>query len=164
MKEMPENLNSPESPEISTKILSSDELKDLIYKDNHLPEDERFAHQEEGGVFKYFDTKTFDRRTEEKFYPVITVGDIIAGLSELEKSPYNENRYWIKFISVDPKYQNKGYASLLAEEIFKFIKEHNAELQLSYYTPDGELKLKDVLERLSEKYSIPLIPHIETAS
>lgn len=160
---MTEGAESSESLEVSTKILNSGELKGLIYKGDSLPADQRFSRQVDGGVFKYFDARTFDHRDESKFFPVVLAGETVAGICELEKSPYNENRYWIKFISIDPKYQNRGYSSLLLEEIFKFVKERNAELQLSFFSPDGELKLKKVLARLSEQYSIPLIPHIETA-
>lgn len=162
MSGAPENLSSPEELPVETKVLDSADLKDLVYGNGSLPEDKRFSHFEEGGVFKYFLPETLDRRGENKFYPVVIVGGEIAGISELEKSPYQENRYWVKFMSVDPKYQGRGYASMLAEEIFKFVKLHDAELQLSLYTKDGEMKLRKVLERLSEEYSIPLIPHIET--
>ncbi len=92
-------------------------------------------------------------------YPVVEVENKIVALAELEKSPHQgeENIYWIKFISVDPEYQRQGYASKIAEEIFKYARDKGITLQSSSCTEVGFEKLKDKLNELAKKYSVKFI-------
>lgn len=148
------NFEQKENLFVSTKTLNSEELINLVYKGNNLPQDVRFLPVEEGGVFEYFSLMHAGR--ENKF-PIIKEGDKIVGLSELEKSPYADKTFWIQFLSIDPKYQGKGYASKLAEEIFRFAKENDYTLETSSYTEEGYEKLKAVFNKLAEKYSVDFI-------
>jgi GNAT superfamily N-acetyltransferase len=93
----------------------------------------------------------------ENRFPVVKEGNKIVGLSELEKSPYTDKTFWIQFLSVDPKYQNKGYASRLAEEIFRFAKQEDYSLETSSYTEVGYEKLKDLFNKMAQKYSVNFI-------
>lgn len=174
-----------ESLPIYTKILQKEELKELIYKGSTVPQDSRFFPYEYGGkyykyvdgkyenrdedddtekiitndevaVFKYLDLNHLSNREYETIYPVVEAEDKIVGISELQKSPYEENVYWITFISVDPKYQGKGFASKLVEEIFKFAKENNVSLRNSRYTEQGDQKLRNKIHEYSEKYNVKL--------
>lgn len=148
------NFENKENISITTTTLNSSELVDLVYKGNNLPQDYRFLSEEEGGVFKYFSLMHMGR--ENKF-PVVKENNKIVGLSELEKSPYSEKTFWIQFLSIDPKYQNKGYASKLAEEIFRFAKQEGYSLETSSYTEIGYEKLKTLFNKLAEKYSVNFI-------
>ncbi|MFA6251128.1 MAG: GNAT family N-acetyltransferase [Candidatus Paceibacterota bacterium] len=143
-----------ESLSITTQTLNASELIDLIYKGNNLPQDNRFLPTEEGGVFGYFNLMHAGR--DNKF-PVVKEGDKIVGLSELEKSPYSDKTFWIQFLSIDPKYQNKGYASKLGEEIFRFAKQEGYSLETSSYTEIGYEKLKGLFNKLAEEYSVNFI-------
>jgi len=140
------------------KTITSDELLNFIYKGKSLPQDNRFLPIEKGGVFKYFDINdlTGDRK-EKKFYPLIEVNNGIIALSELEEDPYKQQSFWIKFVSVDPKYRGLGYASKLVEEIVRFAKEREFSLESSSQSEEGYLKLKPLFNKLTEKYSVNYI-------
>jgi GNAT superfamily N-acetyltransferase len=145
-------LENKENELISTETLKTDELINLIYKGDFLPQDDRFLRVEDGGVFKYFNIRDLDLNRNEKFYPIVKIGEKIVGLSELLKDSYNENNLWIQFLSIDPKEQNKGYASKLIKEIFEFTSKNNYSLEASSYTDIGFEKLRPVFERLSKEY------------
>jgi ribosomal protein S18 acetylase RimI-like enzyme len=159
MTDTPKGIDNPvenKSITISTKTISGEQLIDLIYKGKSLPQDSRYLSFEKGGVFKYFDLAELSglRDTNNLFYSLIEVDNKIVGLSELEKQPGNETNLWIKFISVDPQFQNRGYASKLAEEIFSFAKNNGFSLEESMRSPEGELKLKPKLRTLAQKYLV----------
>ena len=150
-------IEQKEDSHVSTETLTKASLLDLVFKGESEPQDKRFLPTEEGGVFRYLylpDIISSLNPQKEPLFPVVKDGDEVVGLAQLEKSPYKENRYWISFISVDPTYQGKRYASKLVEEIFNFAKRENVSLQASSYKEDGWLKLKDILKREAEKTGI----------
>ncbi|RJQ29601.1 N-acetyltransferase [Candidatus Parcubacteria bacterium] len=144
---------------VSTETVSADELEKIIYKDKHNP-DKKFLKKENGGEFKYFDLrKLMERKTQKRelFYPLVSKEKDIVGICELEKSPYEENTYWISFMSVKDSEQGKGYGSKLAEETFRFAKEKEINIEGSIYSDIGREKLKSKLKELSEKYGVKFI-------
>jgi GNAT superfamily N-acetyltransferase len=153
-------LENKEQLKTEVKIFSLDELLELIYKGESLPQDSRFLSEEEGGVFKYFslrDAMGISRFPSKKFFPVAYEEGKVVGLSELEQDPKNAQNFWIKFVSVDPTYQGKGYASLLLKKIFQFAKENGYTLGPSFYSEQGLEKLKRVIERLSSETGVNLV-------
>lgn len=142
---------------IESKIISPQELINFVYKGESIPQDNRFLSFDKGGVFKYFDPRDLFDNIDNKVYSVVKNDKEITALGELEKHPYVKDTYWIKFLSVDPIYQGHGYASILAEEIFKFAKNNNVSLENSSYTTEGQEKLKAVFRRLAEKFAVNFI-------
>lgn len=153
----PNKIENKENLVITTETINTKDLIDLIYKGNNFPQDNRFLPTEDGGVFKYFDISELSQNKEDKFYPIVKIGDKIIGLSELQKDPFNKKNLWIKFLSIDLKEQNNGYASKLAKEIFEFAKKNNYSLEASSYTEQGFEKMRPVFERLSKEYTIDFI-------
>lgn len=144
----------------STKILSADEMVDLIYKGGNLPVDGRFLDPKKGGVFKYFDIKTLNSNhipRSDLNFPVVFEDDQIVGVCCLQKDPFKDNNYWITGISVDPKYQGTGYGRRLCEVTIDFAKEKGVSLEPSTYREEGEIKLKPILEDLAQKNGVILI-------
>lgn len=140
------------------ETISAHALIDLIYKGSGSPQDERFLPTEDGGVFRYFNLADAIHNKENKFYSLIKVDDKVIGLCELEKSPFQEKTFWIKFLSIDPEYQNQGYASRLAEEVFRFAKQEDVALETSSYTTkEGYEKLKPLFIRLAKDFSVNFI-------
>ncbi|MFA6446051.1 MAG: GNAT family N-acetyltransferase [Candidatus Paceibacterota bacterium] len=158
-----ESLNKNEKLATTTETLTTlttlttDALIEIIYRGKNLPQDKRFLSKEEGGVFEYSALEGTSINKEDFHFPVIKIGDNIIGLSKLQKDPYKDRNYWIQFLSIDPKYQEKGYASKLAEEIFRFAKQKGYSLETSSYTGIGYLKLKGLFRKLAEKYSVNFI-------
>lgn len=150
-------IENKEKLSITTETINTDDLIDLIYKGDHIPQDNRFLPTEYGGVFKYFDAGELSQNKESKFYPIVKIGDKIIGLSQLFKDPSNNRNLWIQFLSIDPEEQNKGYASKLAKEIFEFAKRNNYSLEASSYTEQGLEKMRPVFERLSKEYLVDFI-------
>ena len=144
---------------VNVKTLSATEFKDRIYKGENMPQDKRFLPVENGGVFKYLLLSDLIRnyRNGNRFYPIVETKKEIAGIAELEKSPYQEKTLWIKFLSVDPKYQGNGYGTKLAEEIFRFAKEEGFSLEGSIYSDIGRERLKKLLSRLAEKFGVEFV-------
>lgn len=135
-------------------VLSQQALAEIIYQGEHLPKDKRFLRLEQGGVFRYFHINELFDKTSEKFYPYIKESSEIVALCELEKDPSDEMNFWIKFISVDPKFQGKGYATKLIETIMEFAKEKGVKLEASMYSEIGNERLKSVLHREADKLGI----------
>lgn len=155
-----ENFTNNEQETVKSATLTSDELINRIYKGESTPQDSRFLSANESGVFKYFRLESLiglKRLRNSIVYPIIEIDHQIIGLAGVQKDPNKENNYWIKFISVDPKYQNKGYASLLLNEVFRFAKEQDCSLEASIYTGEGEQKLKRVFHELGKKFSVRVI-------
>lgn len=143
---------------VKTETLAAEDLIDVIYKGESLPQDTRFLSEEDGGVFHYFDPRDLQENKENKFYSIVKEDEEIAGLGELEKNPFEKDeRFWIKFLSVDPKHQGKGYASLLAREMFEFAKARGFSLEGSVYSDSGYEKLKGVFNALSEETGVRFI-------
>ena len=152
-----ESLEKNENLIATTETLTTDALIEIIYRGKNLPQDKRFLSKEEGGVFGYSALEETSIYKEDFHFPVIKIGDKIIGLSKLQKDPYKDKNYWIQFLSIDPKYQEKGYASKLAEEIFRFAKQEGYSLETSSYTEIGYEKLKDLFNKLAEQYSVNFI-------
>ncbi len=142
---------------LESAVLSGQDLFELIYQGDSLPKDSRFLRFEDGGVFKYFNIENLINPHRDRgnfYYPVVKVDSKIVALCELEKSPYEENTYWMTGVSVDKDYQGNGYASLVLEGAFKFAKERGVGLVGSRYSDEGSQKLKAVLSRLSDEYGV----------
>lgn len=139
------------------ETLSGQELFDLIYQGDSLPQDDRFLPTDKGGAFKYFRIENLISIHKDRanfFYPVVKIDNKIVALCELEKSPYEENLYWITGVSVDPVHQGKHYGSMVLEEVFRFAKERGVALLGSQYSEEGSKKLKSVLHKLADKYAV----------
>jgi GNAT superfamily N-acetyltransferase len=153
--------NSLENFEPTVTILNKEDLLKRIYQGKSSPQDSRFLPVNNGGVFKYFHLEDIIGSNyfskENKLYPSVQLQDKIVGISELEQDPYNENNFWIKFVSVDPLYQGNGYASKIIKKIFEFAKENNYSLEPSFYTEQGEEKLKNVLDRERKETGVTVI-------
>ncbi len=147
--------------DIKTEVifLSAEDLVERIYQGKSLPQDSRFLPFDEGGVFRYFYLRNIISSFNKNkiIYSAIEVDNLIVGLSELEQDPNDENNFWIKFISIDPKYQGKRLSSKLIEEIFKFAKENNYSLQPSFYSEQGLEKIKKVIDRNAEQTGVRII-------
>lgn len=143
---------------IKADTMTGQELLDLIYQGQSLPQDSRFLDPKKGGVFKYFNLShnliNFNRKLENLFYPIVKIDNKVVALCELQKSPYEENLYWIEGVSVDPAYQGKHYASMVLEETLRFAKEKGVALLGSQYSEEGLAKLKSVCHRLADKYGV----------
>jgi len=140
-----------EQPNTSTKTLDAKDFLDLIYDGNSLPQDTRMT----SGIFKYLDLSELSANNEDKFYSFVKSGEIIVGISELQKNPTEKNTFWIKFISVDPQYQNQGFASTLVEEIFRFAKEQGFSVESSSFSSIGYERLNAKLNETALKYEVP---------
>lgn len=143
------------------KVLSADELLDRIYKDERTPQDPRFLSTDDGGVFAYFNIRDITgfsfHNKENRFYPLVEIGDTIVALSGLEQDPNNPQNFWISFVSVDPEFQDEGYASMVIQEIMKFAQERGVTLEPSVYSSAGEEKLKSVIAREAERAGVQLV-------
>ena len=144
--------------------MTAEELQDIVYQGHFLPKDKRFLDIEDGGAFEYFTPRIFGKQNLKNcVFPVVKKGDLIVGLAEVEKSPYKgqENVVWVKFISIDPKYQGRGYASKLLDSIFRYAKDNNLVLEISVYSLEGWEKLKKKNKELAEKYGVKIIDREE---
>ena len=145
---------------ITTKILTAEELQDIVYQGHFLPKDKRFLDIEDGGVFEYFTPRIFGKRNFKNcVFPVVKKGDLIVGLAQIERPPLEEqeNVVWVKFISIDPRYQNKGYASKLLDSIFRYARDNSLVLEISAYSPSGWEKLRKKNKKLAKKYGVKII-------
>lgn len=94
---------------------------------------------------------------EDVVFFILEIDNKIAGISHIRKSPYIENTYWISYLSLLEEYRRYGYASKLLEYIVKWFKKNNLQLEASSYTEEGFIKLKPLLNKLTNKYNVSFI-------
>lgn len=136
----------------TTKTISCSELIEIVYDRNERP-DIRLVPVKEGGVFKYFHLYDFlGTSNDDWMFSIVMLGEMIVGIAGLQKSPFEKNKdlYWISFVSVDPSYQEKGFASLIIEEIFRVAKTNGYSLETSSFSKVG-------YERLNKKMNLMAI-------
>lgn len=135
---------------IFCEVMTARKFRTIVYGDSSLPR-KRFCSIGNGGVFYYFvpsDLKDW----KDDLYFVVKKKTKIVGLSKLEKIPYKNKTFWIAFLSIDPEYQDQGYATRLAEFIFEFFSCMGCILENSVYSKEGMVRLKPLFTRLAEKY------------
>jgi len=155
---MENKIENKEHLPVISQTVSREEMLSLVYQGEHRITDKRFFSAEKGGAFKYFPGELFNTSSfkgeRELYYPMVKEGDKIVGVGELEKNPYEEGVFWIKFVSVDPEYQGKGYGRKLTEEVFRFAKERGIKLEASSYSRDGWAKLKPLQNKLAKETGV----------
>jgi GNAT superfamily N-acetyltransferase len=146
---------------VTQETLTSKQLLDEIYGNNHSEPDARFTrfNKNAGGVFKYFDLESFSRQfraDDSLIFPIVREGSQIVGIAELERNPHDRDELWIKSIDVDPSFQGKGYASRLLAAVVSVAKTEGCSLLSSVYSDEGWLKLKDKLAAIAREESVVL--------
>ena len=121
-------------PVIKIKTLTTDELENIINKGSDITK-ERFKNLDDGGVFTFFyNEDVFDPRLRDRnLYTIAEENSVIVGIGKLTKRQEQENLYEIASVSVDSKYQNRGYAKKILEEIFRTAKQNGWTLVASSY-------------------------------
>lgn len=145
-------------PLITTRTVSPEEMEELIYKGNTVPED-RFRRHDDGGVFKLFypEDTLYPRFRNRIHYSIVEKENTIVAIGKLSKAQEGDNVYELSSVSVDPKYQDEGYARKLLEEMFCYAKTNDWTLVTSSYTKDGWEKLKDMVHELANEMDVPVI-------
>lgn len=126
--------------------------------------DPRFLRKNDGGakVFKYYqysDYSGYGINENNTIFFGIFENDIMVGLVRIYLNDDNkeQNIWWLTYLCIDPEYSSKGYASKLADYIFKYFKDHNYTFETSSYTEEGFVKLKPLFNKLALKYGVPFI-------
>jgi len=121
--------------------------------------DPRYLVKNDGGskVFKYYQYSDYQNNTDDVYFMGLMVDNIIVALAHIFKSPYHKNTYSLSYLCVDPLYEGKGYASILADNMFQWFKENNVQFETSSYTEQGFIKLKPLFNKLALKYNVPFI-------
>lgn len=149
-----------EKPNVTAQTLARESFRELLYQGGSFLKDRRFSRE---GAFKYFCPEedlngvlALMGRTED-FYSVVKEADMIVGLSKLQKDSHDEETIVISFLSIDPEYEGRGYASALAREIFRFAKERNFTIKSSRYSEKGLEKLQPIFRRLASEFGVRFV-------
>ena len=121
--------------------------------------DPRYLLKNDGGnkVFKYYQYSDFQQEPKNVFFFGLEYDNKLISLAHIRKNPRIENTYWLTYLCVDQIYEGKGYASILAEHIFKWYKQNNLQFESSSYTEQGYIKLKPLFNKLALKYDVKFI-------
>ena len=77
-------------------------------------------------------------QTELKpYFTVLTINNKIVGMAKIGYYK-SDGGYCLSFLSIDIKHRNKGYCRIIADEMFRFLKEQNLDLRTSSYTFVGK--------------------------
>ena len=76
----------------------------------------------------------------------------VQGVVGLEPNPYEKSEVWLKYVSVDPKFQNKGIAKQLLTHCFDYVNGKFKAIEISSYSEDGLHKLKPFIQKLKKHY------------
>jgi len=156
------NINSEKKEELTiAKTIEADDLLNLIYQGESIPQDRRFLPIEEGGVFEYFSLEDLidpNNKKEDFLYPIVEFKNKIVGLAELQKNPHAEKNFWIKGVNVDSEYRGRGYSRKLIEEICRFANERGFSLTPSSYSEEGkEHNLERIIQEFAKKFSVDIL-------
>mgnify|MGYP002651515285 CR=1 FL=1 len=105
--------------------------------------------------FKYLDLSYKGIDADSVFTAFSDDGEVM-GMLQMGKSPYEKNLYWMKFVTVHPKFRQQGVARLLLSSLFSYLEKiEGAEVELSRYEPEGEVMISMVTE-LAQNYNLPI--------
>lgn len=107
--------------------------------------------------FKYFNNRSdFNELHNVKLFTIILNNEIV-GLAHIRKNPYIENTYWLSYLCIIEKHENKGLASILSKYIFNWFKKENIQFETSSYSESGFIKLKPLFNKLSKELNVAFI-------
>lgn len=125
----------------SVEVIDGKNLwKDVIHRE---PENEDLTKR-----IRYLN----DREAYHEMMLVHRDGRKVVAMAGLQEAPNEKNVLWIKFISVDPAYQGKGYGKKLAHDVFEYAARKRMRLRASSYTETGAERLKKHLDMLALEF------------
>ena len=130
--------------DFDVKFLSAHELEQIIAR----TQDPRQPNHNVTDRIKYLH---FSWNSKEEHFVIFDGKKLIADLS-IQANPHDKRQIWLMHIAVDPAYQNKGLATKLLEELFRYLKIHDLELVRSTPSDQGKLYIQPVMQRLRAKY------------
>ena len=104
---------------------------------------------------KYLNSKEMMR---EIHFVILDNKQIVAD-GALQQSPYEEKELWIKHISVDEDYRNRGYARAIMDSIYKYAVKKKQYLVHSSFSDMGERHLPNMISQLDAKYPTAVKPN-----
>jgi GNAT superfamily N-acetyltransferase len=82
---------------------------------------------------------------------VVTDTGLVVGNIATQVNPYDTTQLWIKHVSVDPAYHNKGVATVMVEELYALARDTQKSLQRGSPTQMGKDHLTEVFHRASAR-------------
>lgn len=76
---------------------------------------------------------------------------IPVGIAELQVSPYEDDLYWLMYVTVGKDHQGKGIARRLVELMAQHVAKDNKRLQRSTPSEEGKLKLQACVDRILDE-------------
>lgn len=122
------------------------EIHGSVFHSKYYPKDKTLYDR-----IKYLHPSEVDRE-EHIIYEV--KGKVVGDLG-LQVNPYEKDKYWLKHISVDPKFKNQGIATKLIDAMFKKAEKEKMGIQRSSPSEEGKKYLTDLMNRMKQKY-----PHV----
>lgn len=130
--------------DIDVKFMSSRELEAHIARTQGPGEPN-------SDVFDRIKYLYFEWNSKEEHFVIFDGEKIVADLA-IEPNPYDKKQIWLKHISVDSSYRNKGLATILLTHLFQYLKIRNLELVRSSASEMGKEYIQPVMTRLKDKY------------
>ena len=123
----------------------------IDYSTMQGPDTARFVQDNEPSLFKrhsrirYFDPSEVTKESHVMAFD----GKRVVGVGGMQVNPHDPEQLWIKFISVDPEYRERGIGKTLLRHIYDFAKLHGHKMAPGGFTEEGERlrHLHDILDR-----------------
>lgn len=94
----------------------------------------------------------------ELYFPVVMIDGIVVAIAKVWKSTMDRYPFHsISMFEVAPEYRGAGYATMLADEMFRLAKEKGLTLGVHDYTKDGWTKLKPLFIEKAKQYGVKLV-------
>lgn len=90
-----------------------------------------------------------DEMFRETHFVCHTDKDRIVGDLAIQQSPVEMGVMWLKHVSVDPSWRNRGIAKRLIDVCISHVSRQNMVLEVSRYSEDGTRFLKPVFDGLA---------------
>lgn len=101
--------------------------------------------------------------SSKPYFMVLTINNKIVGMAKIGYYK-SDGGYCLSFLSIDIKHRNKGYCRIIADEMFRFLKEKNLDLRTSSYTFVGKTKMQHILNECAVKHDVLFIDKKDTDS
>jgi GNAT superfamily N-acetyltransferase len=87
----------------------------------------------------------------EQTHITLSVGSRIVGVAGVRTDPYEASHLWVEHLSVEEKYQGRGFARNIAESIYDYALRRDQKVVPSAFSEDGQ-RLKAIFNRLDKRY------------
>jgi len=106
----------------------------------HMAQDEFEAnlHRLDFRGIRYYAPPHWSSPHNSYEYIVATVGELVVGMVEFQRSPFNEDEMWLKYIETHPNYRNQRIATQMIELMAEWVGKYKPAKKIVVSRPSND--------------------------